>query len=94
MSSCWLAVCRAGPTGSLHNPDGAHWDNGGDQLVRWIGVLTGPEDTPYADGTFYVDIRIPNTYPFTPPKVGTCQGTCDATVASSMRTGQPLPAAQ
>ena len=34
-----------------------------------IGTLKGPDDTPYAKGTFEVDIIIPDDYPFTPPKM-------------------------
>ena len=33
------------------------------------GTLRGPDDTPYAKGTFEVDIIIPDDYPFTPPKM-------------------------
>ncbi|KAK3984754.1 putative ubiquitin carrier protein [Cladorrhinum sp. PSN332] len=31
------------------------------------GTLPGPPDTPYAGGTFAVDIQIPDTYPFKSP---------------------------
>ena len=34
-----------------------------------IGVIKGPDDTPYAGGTFKVDITIPGDYPFAPPKM-------------------------
>jgi ubiquitin-conjugating enzyme (huntingtin interacting protein 2) len=33
------------------------------------GTLRGPDDTPYARGTFEVDIIIPDDYPFCPPKM-------------------------
>jgi len=33
------------------------------------GEIRGPPDTPYADATFILDIIIPDTYPFNPPKV-------------------------
>mmetsp|Transcript_52578 Transcript_52578/g.103757 ORF Transcript_52578/g.103757 Transcript_52578/m.103757 type:complete len:197 (-) Transcript_52578:128-718(-) len=33
------------------------------------GTLKGPDDTPYAGGTFDVDIVIPEDYPFSPPKM-------------------------
>lgn len=33
------------------------------------GTLKGPDDTPYAGGTFQVDIVIPADYPFSPPKM-------------------------
>lgn len=33
------------------------------------GALPGPPDTPYAGGTFIVDIKIPESYPFKPPTI-------------------------
>lgn len=33
------------------------------------GTISGPADTPYARGTFRVDIVIPPDYPFSPPKM-------------------------
>ncbi|KAA1472248.1 hypothetical protein DENSPDRAFT_838463 [Dentipellis sp. KUC8613] len=33
------------------------------------GSFPGPEDTPYQGGHFEVDIQIPPTYPFQPPKM-------------------------
>ncbi|KAI0051510.1 hypothetical protein FA95DRAFT_1554604 [Auriscalpium vulgare] len=33
------------------------------------GTFEGPQDTPYAGGRFNVDIAIPPTYPFQPPKI-------------------------
>jgi ubiquitin-conjugating enzyme (huntingtin interacting protein 2) len=33
------------------------------------GTIQGPADTPYAGGLYYVDIVIPNEYPFAPPKM-------------------------
>ena len=33
------------------------------------GEIQGPPDTPYEGGTYILDIRIPETYPFNPPKV-------------------------
>mgnify|MGYP002716570864 FL=1 len=34
-----------------------------------IGTIAGPPDTPYEGGTFLVEIKVPETYPFNPPKV-------------------------
>jgi ubiquitin-conjugating enzyme (huntingtin interacting protein 2) len=34
-----------------------------------IGTIKGPDDTPYANGKFDVDIIIPAEYPFSPPKM-------------------------
>eukprot|EP00794_Sanderia_malayensis_P007352 gene7352-8171_t len=36
---------------------------------RLRGEISGPPDTPYEGGRFVVDIEIPETYPFNPPKV-------------------------
>eukprot|EP00486_Rosalina_sp_Unknown_P002532 CAMPEP_0201567396 /NCGR_PEP_ID=MMETSP0190_2-20130828/7896_1 /ASSEMBLY_ACC=CAM_ASM_000263 /TAXON_ID=37353 /ORGANISM="Rosalina sp." /LENGTH=195 /DNA_ID=CAMNT_0047987357 /DNA_START=130 /DNA_END=717 /DNA_ORIENTATION=+ len=41
----------------------------GKDMQHWIGRLKGPDDTPYDGGIFTVDIKIPDQYPFAPPKV-------------------------
>lgn len=33
------------------------------------GEIAGPPDTPYEGATYVLDIKIPETYPFNPPKV-------------------------
>lgn len=40
-----------------------------DSFSHWKGRLIGPSGTPYAGGTFIVDIQIPQNYPFEPPKM-------------------------
>jgi len=40
-----------------------------DQLTELTGSIAGPPDTPYEGGTFDLEIKIPGTYPFNPPKV-------------------------
>lgn len=40
-----------------------------DDMFHWDVVLFGPIGTPYENGVFHLDVRIPNEYPFTPPKV-------------------------
>lgn len=41
----------------------------GDDMRHWKGRIAGPHGTPYEGGTFYVDIRLPDDYPFVPPKM-------------------------
>ena len=41
----------------------------GDNLGHLVGTLQGPEDSPYEGGVFKVDIKIPDSYPFEPPKM-------------------------
>lgn len=40
-----------------------------DDLTELAGTIKGPPDTPYEGGTFKLEIKIPDTYPFNPPKV-------------------------
>ncbi|OVA17418.1 Ubiquitin-conjugating enzyme [Macleaya cordata] len=41
----------------------------GDDLSHLSGTITGPVGTPYEGGTFQIDIRLPDGYPFEPPKM-------------------------
>eukprot|EP00245_Coleochaete_scutata_P008565 TRINITY_DN264_c0_g1_i1.p1 TRINITY_DN264_c0_g1~~TRINITY_DN264_c0_g1_i1.p1 ORF type:complete len:193 (+),score=42.58 TRINITY_DN264_c0_g1_i1:84-662(+) len=41
----------------------------GNDLSRMKGMVKGPTDTPYEGGSFLVDIRLPDGYPFMPPKM-------------------------
>lgn len=40
-----------------------------DSYTELRGEIAGPPDTPYEGGTYVLDIKIPETYPFNPPKV-------------------------
>uniref|UniRef100_A0A7E4V698 UBC core domain-containing protein n=1 Tax=Panagrellus redivivus TaxID=6233 RepID=A0A7E4V698_PANRE len=40
-----------------------------DDLLKWMVVIDGPEDTPYEGGTFFVDLQFPANYPFTSPSL-------------------------
>ena len=38
-----------------------------DDLTHLRGSFRGPPGTPYEDGTYFVDIKIPSEYPLKPP---------------------------
>ncbi|KAJ0052375.1 hypothetical protein Pint_01246 [Pistacia integerrima] len=40
-----------------------------DNLVHLSGTIPGPIGTPYEGGTFHLDIKLPDGYPFEPPKM-------------------------
>ncbi|KAL3284847.1 hypothetical protein HHI36_018986 [Cryptolaemus montrouzieri] len=40
-----------------------------DTFTELKGEIAGPPDTPYEGGTFVLEIKVPETYPFNPPKV-------------------------
>lgn len=36
---------------------------------HWLGRIRGPQGSPYEGGTFYLDVQIPEDYPFCAPKI-------------------------
>ena len=40
-----------------------------DTWTELRGEIAGPPDTPYEGGIFKLEITVPETYPFNPPKV-------------------------
>lgn len=49
-------------------------------------LITGPEDTPYANGCFLFDIHLSPEYPNRPPNVHTAHNNSPYTFASSDRS--------
>lgn len=46
---------------SLHQKD--------DKIQNLQAIILGPENTPYENGTFNLEITIPDNYPFCPPSI-------------------------
>lgn len=38
-------------------------------MLRWEACMAGPPGSPYAGGLFFLDIELPASYPFNPPKI-------------------------
>jgi ubiquitin-protein ligase len=43
--------------------------NGDEDIYHWRAMISGPVSTPYAGGTFVLDIVFPTTYPFKAPDI-------------------------
>lgn len=41
----------------------------GENNWQWQCTIEGPDDTPYADGFFFITVDFPDDYPHKPPKV-------------------------
>ena len=40
-----------------------------ENIFHWTGIIDGPEGSPYENGSFFIDIKFSNEYPFKPPNV-------------------------
>jgi len=38
-------------------------------IYRWVGVIIGPEGSPYHGGVFKLNINFTESYPFDPPEI-------------------------
>lgn len=38
-------------------------------IRHWKAVIEGPENSVYENGKYQIDIKIPNEYPYKPPKM-------------------------
>ncbi|KAF5275021.1 hypothetical protein FQA39_LY06958 [Lamprigera yunnana] len=54
---------------SKSHPQGISLSAKDDKLNVLEAIILGPKDTPYEQGTFYLEVLIPNNYPFSPPAI-------------------------
>jgi len=38
-------------------------------IMHWVGMIIGPESSPYNGGIFNLDIQFSSEYPFKPPRI-------------------------
>ena len=60
-----MSVCNVGQVAKCH----IKLELKNESFTELQGEIAGPPDTPYEGATYILDIKIPETYPFNPPKV-------------------------
>ena len=63
LRSDFKRLCENPPYGIAACPKG-RWN-----FWEWDAVIIGPDDCPWQDGEFMVEMKFPTTYPFDPPTV-------------------------
>lgn len=53
----------------MHSGEGCHIFPDADNIHLMKALITGPSGSPFVGGTFVLDIRLPNDYPFKPPSI-------------------------
>lgn len=54
---------------NIKPPSGISVSQKDDKINFLQAAILGPDDTPYKNGTFHVEISIPDNYPFSPPSM-------------------------
>jgi len=62
-------IAKGNSNAWMHSGEGCHLFPDVDNLYLMKALITGPEGSPFAGGTFVLDIVAPQDYPFKPPKV-------------------------
>jgi len=53
----------------MHSGEGVHIFPAPDNLQVWRALIEGPSSSPFEDGVFALNVMIPESYPFSPPRI-------------------------